>query len=367
MKRSITDEHPKLTDRQAEVLERIARGRTNAEIAADLGIGFETVKMHVSRILAELGVSSREEAAEWWHTTNSRGARMRRSIGWLSLPKIAAAGGGLACVVAGAALFVAWFGDGSSEPLPANEAMVATPGPAVPLIGTRWELVAVDGDPVPPVTVTRWTPTLTLQPDGNGGGYSGCNAFGGKYTLQGSSLVFGETYQHAGGCGGALIGTKSMEQAYLDVLLAARAEIRATGHELSITGDAGTSLEFIARLDGDYQDLLVTEDWVLYGVSGFAAAVFTKQVAIDFARDGTFVLTTECGATPGTYKRSGLTVKVDVGAAPTTDCTAEQRQLDEDVRNALASAETYLVDGAMVTFKNPGAIGVTFRGPDANP
>jgi DNA-binding NarL/FixJ family response regulator len=40
------------------VLRRLALGRSNADIAADLGIGEETVKTHVSRLLSKLGTSA---------------------------------------------------------------------------------------------------------------------------------------------------------------------------------------------------------------------------------------------------------------------------------------------------------------------
>ena len=43
-----------LTPREADVLRRLAPGRSNADIAADLGIGDETVKTHVSRLLSKL-------------------------------------------------------------------------------------------------------------------------------------------------------------------------------------------------------------------------------------------------------------------------------------------------------------------------
>ncbi|WBL34949.1 helix-turn-helix transcriptional regulator [Tepidiforma flava] len=56
----------RLSAREAEVLGLVAEGRTNAEVAAMLGISPETVKTHVSRILAKLGVQSRHQAAAWW-------------------------------------------------------------------------------------------------------------------------------------------------------------------------------------------------------------------------------------------------------------------------------------------------------------
>jgi two-component system, NarL family, response regulator LiaR len=52
-----------LTPRETEVLSWIARGRTNRDIARTLVISEETVKKHVSQILAKLGVQDRTQAA----------------------------------------------------------------------------------------------------------------------------------------------------------------------------------------------------------------------------------------------------------------------------------------------------------------
>ncbi|MEV4113776.1 response regulator transcription factor [Nonomuraea sp. NPDC049695] len=52
-----------LTPRERQVLSAVARGRSNAEIARDLRMGRETVKTHVSSILAKLGVADRTQAA----------------------------------------------------------------------------------------------------------------------------------------------------------------------------------------------------------------------------------------------------------------------------------------------------------------
>lgn len=52
-----------LTSRQLEVLGLIGRGFTNAEIAAELSLSTNTVKIHVSAILARLGLKTRSQAA----------------------------------------------------------------------------------------------------------------------------------------------------------------------------------------------------------------------------------------------------------------------------------------------------------------
>ena len=54
-----------LTRRESEVLEQLAHGLTNKEIALALGISYETVKEHVQHILRKVGVSDRTQVAVW--------------------------------------------------------------------------------------------------------------------------------------------------------------------------------------------------------------------------------------------------------------------------------------------------------------
>ncbi len=54
-----------LTNREQEILELIAKGRSNKLIARELDISDGTVKVHVKHLLKKLNLRSRVEAAVW--------------------------------------------------------------------------------------------------------------------------------------------------------------------------------------------------------------------------------------------------------------------------------------------------------------
>jgi DNA-binding NarL/FixJ family response regulator len=61
------DQRPSgLSDREFEVMDLIARGRSNSEVASQLFLSEKTVKNHVNRIYAKLGVKTRGEAIATW-------------------------------------------------------------------------------------------------------------------------------------------------------------------------------------------------------------------------------------------------------------------------------------------------------------
>ena len=59
MQRHLSEE---LTTRQRRILEQLANGRTNAEIADTLGLSPSTVKGHLRNIYRQLGVKNRHDA-----------------------------------------------------------------------------------------------------------------------------------------------------------------------------------------------------------------------------------------------------------------------------------------------------------------
>ncbi len=58
-------EEARLTPRELQVLELIAAGKPNKEIALELSIRLKTVETHITRTFQKLGVRNRAEAVAW--------------------------------------------------------------------------------------------------------------------------------------------------------------------------------------------------------------------------------------------------------------------------------------------------------------
>jgi DNA-binding CsgD family transcriptional regulator len=141
------------TPRQREVLDLLVRGRSNAEIAAALGVSLDGAKWHVREILSKLGVQSREEAAEYWRAYNGLGrrfARVFRGVTVGTASRWLVGGAGLVGVAAGGVVVALVVrGGGGSEP-GASETPVAaeTATPATSAAATPTPALNIGGVPV---------------------------------------------------------------------------------------------------------------------------------------------------------------------------------------------------------------------------
>jgi two-component system response regulator DevR len=71
----VADPKPKLSTNEQKILERIAEGKTNREIAGEIYLSEKTVKKYVSNILDKLDVHRRSEAAAYFARNESQNAR----------------------------------------------------------------------------------------------------------------------------------------------------------------------------------------------------------------------------------------------------------------------------------------------------
>jgi DNA-binding NarL/FixJ family response regulator len=66
-----------MTSREREVVELIAEGLSNKEIAVRLHLAVDTVKSHVHNILEKLALHTRLEIASYRHATRQAGPSSR--------------------------------------------------------------------------------------------------------------------------------------------------------------------------------------------------------------------------------------------------------------------------------------------------
>ncbi|HXH21478.1 MAG TPA: helix-turn-helix transcriptional regulator [Dehalococcoidia bacterium] len=66
---------------QARILDGVVQGKTNSQIAAEVGMTVDGVKWHITRALSELGLEDRHSLARWWQSPSARGARMSLDTG----------------------------------------------------------------------------------------------------------------------------------------------------------------------------------------------------------------------------------------------------------------------------------------------
>ena len=120
--------HPDvLTPAEWRVLQALREGGTNAEIAARLGVSTNTVRYHVSNMLAKLELRDRRALAAWRPEGERRG-----TPGWLGLlvrPAVGlGAAGGIVAVIVVFAVAIGGFRDDAS---PTDTTVTVSPVPAL--------------------------------------------------------------------------------------------------------------------------------------------------------------------------------------------------------------------------------------------
>jgi DNA-binding NarL/FixJ family response regulator len=78
IKKRLLDRTRQLSGRQRRVIELVAQGLKNHEIASELGIGAHVVRNYLVAIYDKIGVSNRVELALWYEARRHEG-QVRRA------------------------------------------------------------------------------------------------------------------------------------------------------------------------------------------------------------------------------------------------------------------------------------------------
>jgi heat shock protein HslJ len=171
----------------------------------------------------------------------------------------------LVSLFAAVALVVAACGsDSSTTSNPSTSTSDTTVNPADPsdpvdLAGTRWvaDTLILGGAVVPIVPLAE--PTIDFTEDGRGfGGTTGCNSYGGEYTVAGNTIQFGAMNQTEMACEEPLM---RQERDVLTVLQSATAFTLQDG-VLTIGDITGSALQFIDRAVAFPDAELTSTQWV---------------------------------------------------------------------------------------------------------
>lgn len=124
--------------RQRSVLDAIAEGRTNAEIARLLGVTLDGAKWHVSELLDKTGLPTREALAAWWHTAKDGQQPRAFLAAWFPFHREATWATVLGGITLAIAAGLAWFylGQSGGEQAPDTQSFadidMGNDGPALP-------------------------------------------------------------------------------------------------------------------------------------------------------------------------------------------------------------------------------------------
>jgi heat shock protein HslJ len=126
-----------------------------------------------------------------------------------------------------------------------------------PLVNTSWQLTTFGPAGAETPVVADSTVTLEFSADGTAGGNTGCNSYGGDYTVEGDTLSFGEMVSTLMACADETV--MAQEQAYLEALQSA-ARFEVTADQLTIWYDDGNSQLNFAPQTANTQEPPVADD-----------------------------------------------------------------------------------------------------------
>ncbi len=71
----------RLSSREEQIISSLVVGATAREIARELEVSFHTVRTHIRKIYAKIGICSRVELVNWYHTERTSVSALRPAQG----------------------------------------------------------------------------------------------------------------------------------------------------------------------------------------------------------------------------------------------------------------------------------------------
>ena len=169
--------NPGLSEQQQRVLELMADGRTNAQIADALGITLDGAKYNVREVFDKLGVSSREEAVAAWRAGRPSMWQRLRGLLWPAGAVLAGAGVAAVAVIAVAVIQSDKGSRARDAATTADIAAASTVAESAPTLPADWQLwTAIVTEDDEPGTETTSLSVMTQAEHG---------ALTTKFTVQG--------------------------------------------------------------------------------------------------------------------------------------------------------------------------------------
>lgn len=229
---------------------------------------------------------------------------------------------------------------------------VVPAGPATSLKNTSWVVTEIQGEP----TLPDFQPTIAFGAADEVGGNSGCNNFGGTYTLTGTQISFGELMMTAMLCTDN--GRDQQETAFHQALGTA-VSVRFSGDTVEMLDGDGA----VALLLAPVPPLnLADTSWVLGGLIDGNATSGPAQgdpVTLTFTADA--LSGKACNTFNGSYTLEGDTIAIGPLMSTRMACLNEALTVQENlVLEVLQSATTASVTHGVLVIMAPDGRGLQF-------
>lgn len=229
---------------------------------------------------------------------------------------------------------------------------VVPAGPAASLKNTSWVVTEIQGEP----TIPDFQPAIAFGAADQVGGNSGCNGFGGTYTLTGTQISFGELMMTAMLC---TDNGRDQQETAFHAALGTVVSVRFAGDTVEmLDGDGAVALLLapVPPLD------LTDTSWVLGGLidgNTTSAPAEGDPVTLTFTADA--LSGKACNTFNGSYTLDGDTIAIGPLASTRMACLNEELTAQENlVLEVLQSASSVSVSHGVLVILAADGRGLQF-------